>query len=144
MTQARIVHLLYVDDDEICQMMLARTFKETKFPHPILYAQDGTCALEMLRGTNGRERVSRPFLILTDLNMAPMGGIELLKELRQDEELKKSIVFLFSSSNADDIKVQTYNLGIAGYILKTDPANSLLGAAALLDNYCRVVEFPAA
>jgi CheY-like chemotaxis protein len=69
-----------------------------------------------------------------------MGGIEFLMELRQDEVLKKSIVFVLTTSNADEDKAEAYNLGVAGYILKS-PVNAFLETAALLDTYCRVVEF---
>jgi CheY-like chemotaxis protein len=98
----------------------------------------------MLRGTNGRARLPRPFIVLLDLNMPRMDGIEFLKEVRKDEELKKSIVFIMTTSNADEDKVAAYNLGAAGYILKSNPANAFLEATALLDTYWRVVEFPAA
>jgi CheY-like chemotaxis protein len=144
MLEPRIAHLLHVEDDDICQMMLSRAFKKGKIANPISCACDGIDALEMLRGTNGRERLPRPFLILLDLNMPRMNGIEFLKELRQDEDLKKSIVFVLSTSDADEDKVEAYNLGVAGYILKSNPANAFLEATALLDTYWRVVELPAA
>jgi CheY-like chemotaxis protein len=144
MLEPRTAHLLHVEDDEICQMMLSRAFKKAKIANPISAACDGIDALEILRGTNGRERLPRPFLILLDLNMPRMNGNEFLKELRQDEELKKSIVFVLTTSDADEDKVEAYNLGVAGYILKSNPANAFLEAAALLDTYWRVVEFPAA
>jgi CheY-like chemotaxis protein len=106
-------------------------------------AHDGIEALDMLRGTNGRPRLPRPFLILLDLNMPRMDGIEFLKELRKDEELKRSIVFIMTTSDADEDKAKAYNLGVAGYILKSNPANAFLEATALLETYCRVIEFPA-
>ena len=144
MLEPRTAHLLHVEDDDICQMMLSREFKKAKIANPISGACDGIDALEMLRGTNGRERLSRPFLILLDLNMPRMNGIEFLKALRQDPELKKSIVFVLTTSDADEDKVGAYNLGVAGYILKSNPANAFLETTALLDTYWRVVEFPAA
>jgi CheY-like chemotaxis protein len=144
MLEPRTAHLLHVEDDDICQMMLSREFKKAKIANPISGACDGIDALEMLRGTNGRERLSRPFLILLDLNMPRMNGIEFLKELRHDEDLKKSIVFVLTTSDSDEDKVEAYNLGVAGYILKSNPANAFLEATALLDTYWRVVEFPAA
>jgi CheY-like chemotaxis protein len=144
MLEPQTVQLLHVEDDDICLMMLNRTFKKAKFANPISVAHDGIEALESLRGTNGRPRLPRPFLILLDLNMPRMDGIEFLKELRKDEELKKSIVFIMTTSDADEDKVKAYNLGVAGYILKSKPANAFLEAATLLETYCRVVEFPAA
>jgi CheY-like chemotaxis protein len=142
MLEPQTAQLLHVEDDDICLMMLNRTFKKAKIANPISVAHDGIEALELLRGTNGRPRLPRPFLILLDLNMPRMDGIEFLKELRKDEELKKSIVFIMTTSGADEDKVKAYNLGVAGYILKSNPANAFLEAAALLATYCRVVEFP--
>jgi CheY-like chemotaxis protein len=135
--------LLHVEDDDLCIMGLVRAFKMAKIPNPVSFAHDGIDALEMLRGTNGRERFPRPYLILLDLNMPRMGGVEFLKELRKDDDLKKSIVFIMTTSGADKDKVSAYNLGAAGYILKTNPANAFQEATALLDTYWRVVEFPA-
>jgi DNA-binding NarL/FixJ family response regulator len=66
------------------------------------------------------------------------------KILRSDEDLKKSIVFIMTTSDGDEDKVKAYNLGVAGYILKSTPANAFLEATALLDTYWRVVEFTAA
>jgi CheY-like chemotaxis protein len=144
MLDPKIVHLLHVEDDDLCLMGLNRAFKVAKIPNPVSFAHDGIEALEMLRGTNGRPRLPRPFLILLDLNMPRMDGIEFLRELRTDGELKKSIVFIMTTSDANEDKVRAYNLGVAGYILKTNPANAFLEAAALLQTYCRVIEFPAA
>jgi CheY-like chemotaxis protein len=142
--ESRTVQLLHVEDDDLCLMGLNRAFKAAKIANPVSFAHDGIEALEMLRGTNGRPRLPRPFLILLDINMPRMDGIEFLRELRKDEELKKSIVFIMTTSDADEDKVKAYNLGVAGYILKSNPANAFLEATALLDTYWRVVEFPAA
>jgi CheY-like chemotaxis protein len=143
MLEPRTAQLLHVEDDDLCIMGLVRAFKKAKIANPISFAHDGIDALEMLRGTNGCVRLPRPYLILLDLNMPRMDGVELLKELRKDEDLKKSIVFIMTTSGTDEDKIKAYNLGVAGYILKTNPANAFLEATALLDTYWRVVEFPA-
>jgi CheY-like chemotaxis protein len=143
MLEPKTVQLLHVEDDDLCLMGLNRAFRAAKIANPVSFAHDGIDALEMLRGTNGRSRLPRPFLVLLDLNMPRMDGIDFLKELRKDEDLKKSIVFVMTTSGADDDKVKAYNLGVAGYILKSNPANAFLEATALLDTYWRVVEFAA-
>ena len=143
MHEPKTVQLLHVEDDDLCLMGLNRAFKAAKIANPVNFAHDGVEALEMLRGTNGRPRLPRPFLILLDLNMPRMDGIEFLKELRKDEELKKSIVFIMTTSDADEDKVMVYKLGVAGYILKSNPANAFLEATLLFNIYWRVVELPA-
>ena len=122
-------------------MGLNRAFKAARISNPVSFAHDGMEALEMLRGTNGRQRLPRPYLILLDLNMPRMDGIEFLQELRKDEDLKRSILFVMTTSAADADKAKAYDLGVAGYILKSNPANAFLEATALLDVYWRVVEF---
>jgi CheY-like chemotaxis protein len=143
MRDPQTVQLLHVEDDDLCLMGLNRAFKAAKITNPVSFAHDGIEALEMLRGTNGRPRVPRPFIILLDLNMPRMDGMEFLRELRKDEELKKTIVFIMTTSDANEDKVKAYNLGVAGYILKSNPANAFLEATALLGTYWSVVEFPA-
>jgi CheY-like chemotaxis protein len=143
MLDSGTVQLLHVEDDDLCIMGLARAFRAAKIANPVSFAHDGIEALEMLRGTNGRGRLPRPYLILLDLNMPRMGGVEFLEELRKDEDLRKSIVFIMSTSSAESDKVKTYNLGVAGYILKTR-AKAFFEATALLDTYWHLIEFPAA
>jgi CheY-like chemotaxis protein len=143
MLEPRTAQLLHVEDDDVCVMGLMRAFKKARISNPVCSAHDGIDALQILRGTNGHERLPRPYLVLLDLNMPRMGGIAFLQELRKDEDLKKSIVFIMTTSSADEDKVKAYNLGVAGYILKSNPANAFLEATALLDTYWRVVEFPA-
>jgi len=142
MLEPTTAQLLHVEDDDLCIMGLARAFKKAKIANPVTFAHDGIEALEILRGTNGRKRFPRPYLILLDLNMPRMNGIEFLGELKRDEDLKKSIVFIMTTSDTDEDKVKAYNLGVAGYICKTNPANAFMEATSLLDTYWRVVEFP--
>jgi CheY-like chemotaxis protein len=136
-----MAHLLHVEDDDLCIMGLARAFKKAAIANPVRFAHDGIDALDMLRGTNGRMRLPRPFLILLDLSMPRMDGIEFLQELRKDEELRSSIVFVMTTSNSKDDKGKAYDLGIAGYLLKTN-ADLFQDTTALLASYWRVVQFP--
>ena len=97
MLEPKTAQLLHVEDDNICLMGMARAFVAAKISNPIVFAHDGIEALEILRGTNGRTRLSHPFLILLDLNMPRMNGIEFLQVIRKDDELKKSIVFVLTT-----------------------------------------------
>ena len=142
MPESNTAQLLHVEDDDLDIIGLQRAFRAAKIANPITVAHDGIEALESPRGSNGYRRLPRPFIILLDLNMPRMDGISFLKEIRSDEELKKSIVFIMTTSNADSDKVKCYELGVAGYIVKADPAKSFMEATALLDTYWKVVEFP--
>src|ERR1700729_843522 len=102
MLEPNTAHLLHVEDDDLCLMGLNRAFRAAKIANPVSFAHDGVDALEMLRGLNGRPRLPRPFLVLLDLNMPRMDGIEFLKELRKDDDLRKTIVFIMSTSDTDE------------------------------------------
>ena len=139
---APTVNLLLVEDDEVDVQGLKRAFAKSRIGNPISVARDGVEALEMLRGQNGREKLPKPHLILLDLNMPRMNGIEFLHELRNDDELKCSVVFMITTSKADEDKQRAYGHNVAGYIVKQDPASTFLEAVSLLEHYWKIVEFP--
>ncbi|WP_395665355.1 response regulator [Methylocella sp.] len=136
------VNLLLIDDDEVDVQGLKRAFARSKIANPITVARDGVEGLEILRGENGREKLAKPHLILLDLNMPRMNGLEFLEALRADEELKSAIVFMVTTSKAEEDKARAYGHNVAGYIVKQDPANTFMQAVSLLEHYWRVIEFP--
>ena len=103
------VNLLLVDDDEVDVQGLKRAFAKSRIGNPITVARDGIEALEFLRGENGRPQLPKPHLILLDLNMPRMNGLEFLKEIRADEDLKKSVVFMITTSKGEEDKARAYN-----------------------------------
>ena len=113
------IHLLHVEDDSIDRMVVQRVLKKFSCVASIYQAQNGEEALAMLRGQDGKGPLSPfPNVILTDINMPKMNGIEFLRELRADEKLKTFPVFVFTTSNDDNDKASAHNFNIAGYIVK--------------------------
>jgi CheY-like chemotaxis protein len=139
---ASMVNLLLVDDDEIDVQGLKRAFAKSRIGNPITVARDGIEALEFLRGENGRPKLSKPYLILLDLNMPRMNGLEFLEAIRADEDLKRSVVFMITTSKAEEDKARAYAQNVAGYIVKQDPANTFMQAVALMEHFWKIVEFP--
>jgi CheY-like chemotaxis protein len=137
-----MVNLLLVEDDEVDIQGLKRAFAKSRIGNPITVARDGIEALEFLRGENGRPKLPKPHLILLDLNMPRMNGIEFLEAIRADDDLKRSVVFMITTSKAEEDKTRAYAQHVAGYIVKQDPANTFLQAVALLEHYWKIVEFP--
>ena len=74
--------------------------------------------------------------------MPRMNGLEFLTELRADPELRDSIVFVLTTSRSDEDRVASYNLNVAGYIVKSDVGAGFVRLLGLLDHYWRIVEFP--
>jgi CheY-like chemotaxis protein len=136
------VSILLVEDDEVDVMAVRRALKELKIANPFFRAADGIEALEMMRGENGRKKLPRPYIVLLDLNMPRMSGLEFLEELRNDSELRSAIVFVMTTSAAEEDRVRAYDKCIAGYVLKHSPAHSFLDAMTMLEHYWRVIEFP--
>ena len=140
--KSQIVHILLVEDDEIDAEAIIRGFQKQKIQNPITVVANGIEALSALRGEEGYARIPAPYLILLDLNMPRMNGIEFLQFLRQDIQLRSSIVFVLTTSNSDRDKVAAYREQIAGYLLKQRSGVNFADLVSMLDFYWRVVEFP--
>src|SRR5262245_17424334 len=93
--------ILLVEDDDVEIMKVRRAFQKIHFEYPLIIAENGVEALQMLRNQLKEEPPFVPRMILLDLNMPRMNGIEFLKELRADPELRKMVVVVLTTSNAD-------------------------------------------
>jgi CheY-like chemotaxis protein len=114
------VSFLLVEDDQFSVDFFRLYVSSTGFKNPVFRASNGIEALDILRGKNNREKIPEPYIVFLDLDMPEMNGIELLKILRSDEELKNTTVYVLTASS-DDIDVQkAYSLNVAGYFLKKD------------------------
>jgi CheY-like chemotaxis protein len=138
-----MISILLVEDDEVDVMNVKRAFKKNNILNPLFVANNGIEGLEILRGEKQEIPVSQmPKIILLDLNMPKIGGIEFLRELRKDERLKNISVFVMTTSNEDSDKVNAYNLNVAGYILKPLSMESFIHAVSTLNNYWQLCEYP--
>lgn len=138
----KMVNILLVEDDEIDATAIQRAFRKKKIANPIVVAEDGVEAFEVLRGENGHSGLPRPYLILLDLNLPRMNGIEFLQELRKDPQLNDSIVFVLTTSDDDRDKVAAYEQHIAGYIVKSKAGDDFVHLMELLNGYWRYIDFP--
>lgn len=136
------VTLLLVDDDDVDIMSVRRALVDLDIGNPVVVAHDGIEALEHLRGENGREALAPPYIILLDLNMPRMDGIEFLAELRADPALRQSIVFVLTTSAARKDLAQAYRHNVAGFITKGASTDVVEQALKMLDLYWRVVQLP--
>ena len=136
------VHLLVVEDDKVDVIGIKRALAKLRIANPITTAQDGMTALDMLRGENGQDRIPPPFIILLDLNMPRMGGLEFLDVIRADTELKTSVVFVMTTSNDEKDICAAYDKNIAGYIVKENAEETFTQALSMLDHYWKIIEFP--
>ena len=139
----KMVNILLVEDDDVDVMNVQRAFKKNNIANPLHVAGNGLEALAMLRGDGKLAPLPKDRrLILLDLNMPKMGGIEFLRELRADPELRATPVVVLTTSNDDKDRVEAYNLNVAGYILKPVTLTSFIETMATLNKYWMLSEFP--
>jgi CheY-like chemotaxis protein len=141
-TLGKDVHFLIVDDDQVDVLAIQRSLQKQKIGNPVTIARDGIEALEVLRGTENRPKLPRPYLILLDLNMPRMNGLQFLEELRKDAALTDSIVFVLTTSASDEDKIGAYKKHVAGYLLKAEAGEGFLKAIQMLDKFIVIVQFP--
>jgi CheY-like chemotaxis protein len=137
--EEKILNILLVEDDQVDVMNVKRAFEKNRITNPLYVAGDGLEALEMLR--TGKLPSTRR-LILLDLNMPRMNGIEFLRALRQDPELQHTPVVILTTSNAERDKIEAYNLNVAGYLLKPVTFLNFVELTAALNKYWTLVELP--
>jgi len=145
MNTERPLNILLVEDDELDVMNVHRAFKKNNITNPLYVAGNGLEALDMLRGranASGQKMPRDRRIILLDLNMPKMGGIEFLRELRNDPELRLITVIVLTTSDEERDKVDAYNLNVAGYILKPVTLSAFIEIMATLNKYWTVSELP--
>ena len=143
MPEIATTNILLVEDDKVDVMNVQRSFKKAKITNPLFIASNGLEALEILR--NEAEGVQMPQsrrLVLLDLNMPKMGGIEFLTELRADPALKPTPVIVLTTSDQERDRIEAYNLNVAGYILKPVTFANFADVMIALNRYWTLCEIP--
>ena len=106
--------ILLVEDDRVDAKTVQRAFKDLRVTNRLDVVGNGEEALAFLRDANNE----RPSLILLDLNMPKMNGIEFLRSAKQDDALKMIPVVVLTTSTAEQDVVDSYRLSVAGYMHK--------------------------
>ena len=139
MQQEKSLNILLVEDDQVDVMNVKRAFDKNRIANPLFVAADGIEALELLRS----DKVPRDRrLVLLDLNMPRMNGIEFLRELRADPQLQLTPVVVLTTSDDERDKINAYNLNVAGYLLKPVTFVNFVETMATLNKYWTLVELP--
>lgn len=139
-----LIHILLVEDDEIDREAIKRAFRKQHIINPLVCVTNGLEALYTLRGDQGYCCIARPYIILTDINMPQMNGLELLQALRADPRLKRSVVFVLTSSARDEDIVEAYDNQVAGYFTKSRIDSDFAKVIQLLNVYQASIQLPPA
>ncbi|MCU7932324.1 MAG: response regulator [Candidatus Thiodiazotropha sp. (ex Cardiolucina cf. quadrata)] len=125
--------ILLIEDDRVDIMTVQRALKKNKISNPLRIARTGLEALDMLRGTPQSKKITPlPALILLDLNLPKMSGIEFLHELRNDPELKTLRIIVLTSSNEPKDRAAAFEYDVDDYIVKPHSFNEFTRAVATI------------
>jgi CheY-like chemotaxis protein len=137
-TETMLVPILIADDDEEDRMLARDALTESRLANPLYFVVDGVELLDFLhhRGRyENPESAPRPGLILLDINMPRMTGLEALQEIKRDAELRRIPVVILTTSRADEDIIRSYDLGVNSFISKPVTFEGLVDVMRLLGTY---------
>lgn len=130
--------ILLVEDDQVDTMTVKRALKEIHVSNPLVHVENGEEAVNYLRDSQ-REK---PCIMLLDLNMPIMNGIEFLQVVKHDDQLKRIPVVVLTTSEEQQDKVSSFNLGVAGYMAKPVDYRQFVEVMRSIDAYWTISEMP--
>ena len=135
MPEATPFRVLIVDDHPLMRRGISQLLQLDPAFDVVAEAGDGASAIDLAN------RLDLD-VILLDLNMPRMNGLEFLEQLRHEAELSSSVVFVLTTSSADEDKVAAYQHHVAGYIVKHHIKDEFISIFNMLENYWRIVVLP--
>ena len=130
--------ILLVEDDQVDKMTVVRALKEIHVTNPLVHRENGEEAVNYLKDPASE----KPCIILLDLNMPIMNGIEFLKTVKNDDKLKRIPVVVLTTSEEQQDKVNSFDLGVAGYMAKPVDYRQFVEVMRSIDAYWTISEMP--
>ena len=130
--------ILLVEDDHVDIMTIRRALKEIHVGNAVISMENGEAGLDYLRDP----AQERPCIILLDLNMPIMNGIEFLQQIKLDADLRRIPVVVLTTSEEQQDKVRSFDLGVAGYMAKPVDYRRFVEVMRSIDLYWTISEMP--
>jgi len=130
--------ILLVEDDIVDVMSVKRALRDLNVPSPLEVAGNGEEALARLRKPDH----PLPGIILLDLNMPRMNGIDFLKILKADEHLRRIPVVVLTTSKEENDRIESFNLSVAGYMIKPVEYSGFVEVVRTIQRYWNQSEMP--
>ena len=130
--------ILLLEDDEIDVVAIQRALKELNIKNPLVVCENGTQGLEWLRAHLN----APPVVILTDIDMPVMNGLEFLAKVKLDPDLQKLPVVILSTFREESDRASAFKLGVAGYMIKPIDATKYLSIMKTIAEYWQSSELP--
>jgi CheY-like chemotaxis protein len=136
------VTIFLVEDDDVDATTVVRGLTRADIPNPVVRVRDGIEAMETLLGTNGKRRLMPPYILLVDVSMPRLDGLGLIRRIRSNKMLQRSIIFVLTTSDSDRDRAEAYDAHVAGYIVKSSAPDHFHALARMLDYYLTIVAPP--
>jgi CheY-like chemotaxis protein len=130
--------ILLLEDDDVDAMTIKRAMDDIKITNPLVRVSNGEEGLSYLRAENN----ARPCVILLDLNMPKMNGMEFLKVIKASNGLRQIPVIVLTTSRDEQDKMGSFQLSVAGYIVKPTDYKNFVETLRALDLYWTLSELP--
>jgi CheY-like chemotaxis protein len=130
--------ILLVEDDQVDTMTVIRALKEIHVTNPLVHLENGEEAVNYLQNPKSE----KPCIVLLDLNMPIMNGIEFLHVVKNDAQLKRIPVVVLTTSEEQQDKVNSFNMGVAGYMAKPVDYRQFVEVMRSIDAYWTISEMP--
>lgn len=130
--------ILLVEDDQVDTMTVVRALKEIHVTNPLVHVENGEEAINYLQDP----QPDKPCIILLDLNMPIMNGIEFLQVVKNDSQFRRIPVVVLTTSEEQQDKVNSFNLGVAGYMAKPVDYRQFVEVMRSIDAYWTISEMP--
>jgi CheY-like chemotaxis protein len=133
------VAILLVEDDDVDAKAVERGLLAARINNPVVRARDGVEALELLLGTNGKKKLQPPYLLLVDISMPRLDGLGLVRAIRGNLVLQRTVIFMLTTSDSDRDQMAAYDSHVAGYIVKSNSPDRYRDLGNMLDYYLMIV-----
>lgn len=130
--------ILLVEDDQVDKMTVVRALKEIHVTNPLVHRENGEEAVHYLQDPASE----KPCIILLDLNMPIMNGLEFLKAVKNDDKLKRIPIVILTTSEEQQDKINSFDLGVAGYMAKPVDYRQFVEVMRSIDAYWTISEMP--
>ncbi len=137
--------ILLVEDNRDDVELTIRALSEAKITNPVAVARNGVEALDYLFGTGthaGRDATEQPVVVLLDIKLPLLNGLDVLKRMREDERTRRTPVVMLTSSTEQADVAQTYELGVNSYVRKPVDFESFVTATRQIGLYWTVLNEP--
>jgi len=142
MPNPEVIKVLVVEDNPNDVAIIKRAMRKSDVKCELYFARDGEEALDFLYGQGEFEDAPRPDLILLDLNLPKINGLEVLAKIKEDERLKRLPVIVLTISEREEDMVKAYNSGAASYMTKPVDSKDFERLIQTVQEYWRIARIP--